>query len=62
MPLVCLAHGLGLMVVDVGSSSLTTALHEMPHASAGPLHRSDLSPFTALSATRLTPGYTGPGY
>ena len=63
MPLVCLAHGLGLVVtVDVGLSSLTAALHETPHASAGPLHRLGPSPLTALSVTRLTPGYTGPGH
>ena len=63
MPLVCLAHGLGLVgAVDVGLSSLTTALHETPHASTGPLHRSGPSPPTVLSAARLTPGYTGRGH
>ena len=63
MPSVCLAHKLGLVVaVGVDWSLLATALHEMPHASAGVLRQSSPSPLMALSATRPTPGYTGPSH
>ena len=63
MPSVCLAHGLGLVVaVGVDWSLLTTRLHGTPHANARPLHRLCPSLPMALSATRLTPGYTGPGH
>ena len=63
MLLVCLAHGLGLVVaVDVGLLLLTTVLHETPHASAGLLHQLGPSLPTALTETRLMLGYTGLGH
>ena len=62
MLLVCLAHGLGLVVaVGVDWSLLTSRPHETPHANARPLRRLGPSPPTALSATKLTPGYAGLG-
>ena len=59
----CLVHELGLVVaVGVDWSLPATALHEMPHASAGLPHLSGPSPLAMLSATRLTPGCTGPSH
>ena len=59
----CLVHELGLVVaVGVDWSSPVTALHEMPHASAGPPRLSGPSLLAVLSVTRLTPGCTGPSH
>ena len=56
----CLVHELGLVVaVGVDWLSPATALHETPHASAGLPRLSSPLSLMALSATRLTPGYTG---
>ena len=51
-----------MVAVGVDWSSPATALHEMPHASAGLPHLSGPSALAVLSAIRLTPGYTGPSH
>ena len=63
MPSMCLVHELGLAeAVGVDWSSPVTELYETPHASARLPRLSGLSPLAALSATRPTPGYTGPSH